>query len=141
MSAARCKTEVKLSETSANGAVYYTNYYAWYELVQYKFLSENGCSYDELSKNGTEIVLTEMNTRCFAPARLGDVIIADMEIVSSDALRLTVDFTLTREKDSTLIARSRAVYICVDKSFKPVLISRALPKLYAAIQKECGETN
>lgn len=137
MVAATYEVQVKYSEAGAQGFVYHSNYYTWYDLVQYEFLYQNGYSFQDIIEAGVLFTIIDIHSKYYAPASFGDKLKIEMVVRSVTNVKTTVDYVVTRPADGAKIAVSRAIYACVDKNFRPLVFKRALPGLYDALKKVC----
>ena len=139
MSAINCNVKVRYSEVGAEGIVYYANYFSWYELTQYEYLTKCGLTYDELSNRGVRFVVVDIKTRFAYPVRMDDVLRVEMYVRRVNNIKVSVDFEIVRIKDNKKVASTSAVYACVGTDLKPKLINKTLPELYFALNRDVEE--
>lgn len=134
MIAAQAKLQVRYSETGAQGFVYHGNYYGWFDMAQQAFLHLHGFSYQQIMDSGVLLLPIDVKSRYYSPAYFGDALTVRMRVRNVSSIKITMDYDVVRDQDDKRIVSSTIVYACVDKEFQPLLFSKALPAVYAALR-------
>jgi len=133
------KLRVRYSDTGAEGFAYHGNYYSWFDIVQSAFLEENGMSYQQLRDAGVHVLPIDVKSRYYAPVYFGDALTVEMRVVAVSNVKTTVNYKITRDADSALVADCTIAYACMSREFRPLVLKKVLPQLYAALSRDLEE--
>ncbi len=137
---AEYRTRVRYAETGAEGVAYYGSYYPWYDMAQEQFLRDNGLSYEVISQSGIHFVPIDMHSRFYTPAYFGEDITVRMKILSVSSIKTVVEYRVTKDATGDVVAVCTAVCACMNKQMRPLVLKKALPKLYEALKAEAEES-
>ncbi len=139
MPAYSLEVSVRYSETVPGGVAYHACYYPWFELTLEGFLKACGQAAGDISERGYVFTLIDVHTRFFAPAHFGDAVRIELSVLNVSSVKTTFGFKAFRASDGLKVAECEAVYACLDRDLKPVLISKILPDIYKLLLDECGK--
>jgi tol-pal system-associated acyl-CoA thioesterase len=106
---------VYLEDTDAQGVVYNASYFRFMERARTEWLRQRGIDHDEaLERYGVLFVLTSIEARFHAPARLGDLLTVTAEAVETRGARVVFAQTLRRSDSAVELVSGRAEVACVD---------------------------
>jgi tol-pal system-associated acyl-CoA thioesterase len=104
---------VYLEDTDAQGVVYNASYFRFMERARTEWLRQRGIDHNEArEKYGVQFVLTSIEARFHAPARLGDLLAVTADAVETRGARVVFEQTIRRSDE--LVCRGRAEVACVD---------------------------
>lgn len=108
---------VYLEDTDAQGVVYNASYVRFFERARTEWLRSRGIDHNELRETANiALVLSRIDVRFRAPARLDDMLEVSAEVTESSAVRFVFEQSVRRamsDGDESL-CRARAVVACVD---------------------------
>lgn len=105
-------------DTDAGGVVYYANYLKYMEEARTEFLIQRG-----IKPQGEFLyAVRECNTVYKAPARYGDVIRCDTDLLKITAAQLVFQQTIRRVRDEQLLVRAKVTLVSLTSEFRPVAI-------------------
>ncbi len=124
---------VYYEDTDAAGLVYYANYLKFLERGRTEFLRWLGFSQSELAaREGVRFVVSHMQVRFLAPARLDDALVVATELTDIGRASCRFGQAVLREDDETELVRAQVRVACVDAAGKPVRWPEALAKAMRA---------
>ena len=126
---------VYLEDTDAQGVVYNASYFRFMERARTEWLRQRGIDHSEArERHGVQFVLTSIEARFIAPARLGDLLTVTAEAVETRGARVVFAQTIRRsEAESELVCTGHAEVACVDAALgKP---RRWPPELLRELRK------
>ena len=85
--------EVQFFDVDAMHIVWHGNYVKYLETARCAFLSAIGYDYNEMARQGYSWPIVQMNLKYIRPARFGQKIRVDMEIVEIESC-LRIDYTI-----------------------------------------------
>jgi tol-pal system-associated acyl-CoA thioesterase len=104
---------VYLEDTDAQGVVYNASYFRFMERARTEWLRQRGIDHNEArEQHGVLFVLTSIEARFHAPARLGDLLTVTAEAVETRGARVV--FAQTIRSDAELVCAGQAEVACVD---------------------------
>ncbi len=105
-------------DTDAGGVVYYANYLKYMEEARTEFLIERG-----IQPQGEFLyAVRQCNATYKAPARYGDIIRCESELLKMTAAQLMFRQTIRRVKDEQLLVRAEVTLVSLTPDFRPVPI-------------------
>lgn len=113
---------VYLEDTDAQGVVYNASYFRFLERARTEWLRARGIDHGELrERHGISLVLTAIDARFRASARLGDELGVSAEVVDASGVRCTFGQTVVRNLQAgPVVCEARAEVACVDAdAFRP----------------------
>jgi tol-pal system-associated acyl-CoA thioesterase len=107
---------VYLEDTDAQGVVYNASYFRFMERARTEWLRQRGIDHNEArEQHGVLFVLTSIEARFHAPARLGDLLTVTAEAVETRGARVLFAQTIRRSDESAeLVCAGQAEVACVD---------------------------
>jgi acyl-CoA thioester hydrolase len=132
MSAVRASRRVLLTyaDTDAAGILYYAAWFPWMERIGVEWLLDNGLRYDTmLAEHGATAVTRATTCDYLSQVTVLDRVRVDMAIGHVGRRSYTYAFTMTRELDEVVVARSTMTLVVIDAEGKPVSIPPALLNL------------
>jgi tol-pal system-associated acyl-CoA thioesterase len=111
---------VYLEDTDAQGVVYNASYFRFMERARTEWLRQRGIDHNEArDRYGVLFVLTSIEARFLAPARLGDLLTVTAEAVETRGARVIFAQTIRCDAAATLVCAGQAEVACVDGAGKP----------------------
>ena len=105
---------VYLEDTDAQGVVYNASYFRFMERARTEWLRQRGIDHNEArERHGVLFVLTSIEARFQAPARLGDLLTVTAEATETRGARVVFAQTI-RRSDSAVVCTGSAEVACVD---------------------------
>jgi tol-pal system-associated acyl-CoA thioesterase len=107
---------VYLEDTDAQGVVYNASYFRFMERARTEWLRVRGIDHREVqARHGVVFVLTEIEARFLAPARLGDLLDVSAAVVETRGARVVFNQSIRRaEGGRELLCDGRAQVACMD---------------------------
>lgn len=107
---------VYLEDTDAQGVVYNASYFRFMERARTEWLRRRGIDHNEArERHGVLFVLTSIEARFHAPARLGDLLTVTAAVVEARGARVVFEQTIRRSGGAAeLVCRGQAEVACVD---------------------------
>lgn len=125
------KVRVRYAETDQMGIVYHANYYMYFEDAREDFISGAGIRYKFLEDNGIMMPLAETQCKYYVGAKYDDILTIETTMEELSAVKVVLQYKVTREKDNVLIAKGKTVQPFVDKkSFKIVNLKKNYPDIW-----------
>ena len=105
---------VYLEDTDAQGVVYNASYFRFMERARTEWLRQRGVDHNEArERHGVLFVLTSIEARFHAPARLGDLLTVTAEAKETSGARVVFAQTI-RRSDTEPVCTGNAEVACVD---------------------------
>ena len=119
---------VYLEDTDAQGVVYNASYFRFMERARTECLRACGIDHDRLREaHGVVLVLSAINARFRAPARLSDMLYVSADVEDARGARMRFAQRVRRERpDGDLVCEGSAEVACMDVRGKPRRIPEAL---------------
>jgi acyl-CoA thioester hydrolase len=124
------RLKIYYEDTDAGGVVYYANYLRYMERARTEFLSEKGISVAGYHREGLFFVVTHVDIRYRAPARLGDTIEITTEVGELKKVSITLKHRAVR--DSAILAEATVTLALIDREGKP----RRLPEGFRGLMRD-----
>jgi len=107
---------VYLEDTDAQGVVYNASYFRFMERARTEWLRRAGIDHGEaLDRHGVQFVLTAIEARFRAPARLGDLLAVSADVVEARGARMVFEQGIRHtQNESGVLCEGRAEVACVD---------------------------
>jgi len=115
---------VRYAETDAQGHVHHATYLEYFELGRTEMMRSAGRGYEELEREGLQLVVADIRCKYFTPVRFGDVLNLRTRVEQIKGARLLHSYEL-RCRDR-LVARAESTLACVDNSGRVRRIPRWL---------------
>lgn len=128
------KIEVKIyyEDTDAGGVVYYANYLRYFERARTEFLESLGIKISELAQRGTKFVVVKTEIDYISPAKLGDILEVETELVELKRVSLVFEYKVLRKDDNKPIVSGRTKLACVDNNLQLIRIP---DEIYSLLSK------
>ncbi|MCP9455755.1 MAG: YbgC/FadM family acyl-CoA thioesterase [Nitrospira sp.] len=94
---------VYYEDTDCGGVVYYANYLRYFERARTEYLESRGRSVAQLMEEGTVFVVVHAEVHYHAPARYGDCLVVETEVVERGAASLTFRHVVREKRSGRLI--------------------------------------
>ena len=107
---------VYLEDTDAQGVVYNASYFRFMERARTEWLRQRGIDHDEArERHGVLFVLTGIEARFLAPARLGDMLAVSADVVETRGARMVFRQSIRRADEAReVLCDGRAEVACMD---------------------------
>lgn len=143
------KIRVRYQETDQMGVVYHANYLNWFELGRTEWIRAQGISYRSLEEEGLLLPVIQLDTKFISPARYDEMIRIYTRLKSFGGLRVSFEVQICRCPEDghagdpvmtpqapvgELLVQGTTHHAWLNRSWKPVRIDRAYPKLYAMMK-------
>ena len=115
-------------DTDAGGVVYYGNYLKFLEEARTEFLEKKGLSVATFHQRGMIYAVRECSILYRSPARYGDTLLCDAELIKVTAAQLLFDQKIHQKKSGQLVVEAKISLVCLNKDFKPTSIPEDLKK-------------
>ena len=131
MSHHTARVRVRYAETDKMQAVYYANYFVWFEVGRCELLRSLGSAYGELEAAGFILPAIEAHCEYRRPARYDD----ELTILTHGRLlspaRVRFDYEVQRPADQALTAVGHTVHAVVDRDGRPARLRAEIRKVLA----------
>lgn len=106
---------VYLEDTDAQGVVYNAGYFRFMERARTEWLRARGAEHDGLrNRFGLHLVLSAVEARFIAPARLGDMLHVGARVTTVRGARIVFEHEVRRDAGVELVCRATAEVACMD---------------------------
>jgi tol-pal system-associated acyl-CoA thioesterase len=107
---------VYLEDTDAQGLLYNASYFRFMERARTEWLRSRGADHEDLrARFGISLVLSEVEAKFIAPARLGDVLQVVARVSRLRGARIVFTHEIRRNaEDGELVCRATAEVACMD---------------------------
>lgn len=109
------ETEVPFFDVDAMHIVWHGNYVKYLETARCAFLSSIGYDYNEMGRQGYSWPIVQMNLKYIRPARFGQKIRVDMDIVEIESC-LRIDYTIYDAETNEKLTRASTTQAAVSLS-------------------------
>ena len=113
-------------DTDAGGVVYYGNYLKYLEEARTEFLEKKGLSVEMFLKRGMMYAVRECKVIYRSPARYGDVLLCEAQLIRATAAQLIFDQKIFHKESGRLMVEAEVSLVCLSKDFKPMQIPEDL---------------
>jgi len=122
--------KVRYQETDAQGRVYHSNYFVWYDVARTEYLRQHDCSYKELEKQGVFFVVTEVKNKYIRGLEFDDLIAVKVALVRVGAASFELEYDVVDKKTNEIVSKGWTKLAVVDKFGKVIKIpSEILEKI------------
>lgn len=111
--------KVQYYETDKMGITHHSNYIRWLEEARVDYLSQIGCGFDVMEKEGICSPVLEVSCRYHKTSTFADIIEITTKITRFNGLRMTVSYEMKNTKDNALICTAESKHCFLNKDFKP----------------------
>ncbi|MFA6456700.1 MAG: thioesterase family protein [Bacteroidota bacterium] len=127
------EVRVRYAETDAMKVVYHGNYLPYFEDARTNLFRNIGIIYTDIEKAGFYLVVLEAHVKYLRPAVYDDILQVKATFKELPALKLTVDYEITRKSDGVLLVTGQTVHAFVHaESGRPI----RPPKEYFSIMQK-----
>lgn len=113
-------------DTDAGGVVYYGNYLKYLEEARTEFLEKKGLSVETFLKRGMMYAVRECKVIYRSPARYGDVLLCEAQLIRATAAQLIFDQKIFHKESGRLMVEAEVSLVCLSQDFKPLQIPEDL---------------
>ncbi len=110
------RMRVRYAECDAQGVVYFARYPFFFDVAVTELWRDRIGPYDEMVRNGSDMVVAEMNVRYRAPALFDDDVDVTIDGVRIGETSLTFDWRIVRGED--LLVEGTLRQVCIDPETK-----------------------
>lgn len=110
------RMRVRYAECDAQGVVYFARYPFFFDIAVTELWRDRIGPYDEMVRNGSDMVVAEMNVRYRAPALFDDEIDVVIDEVRIGETSLTFDWRIVRGDD--LLVEGMLRQVCIEPATK-----------------------
>ncbi|MCP9438944.1 MAG: YbgC/FadM family acyl-CoA thioesterase [Nitrospira sp.] len=118
-------------DTDCGGVVYYANYLKYFERARTEYLESRGRSVALLMEQGTVFVVVHAEVHYHAPARYGDLLSVETEVVEAGAASFTFRHVIREKQSGRLIVTGSTRLAATDGAGK---VKRLDKETAAALQ-------
>ena len=126
--------KVQYHETDKMGIVHHSNYIKWMEEARAEFLEKRGIPYYKMEALGIVSPVVEVDAKYKSPATFGDIITVSLGIREFNGVRLTVDYTMTKQ-DGTVVCEAFSSH-CFMKDNKIISLTKSFPQIGAFLKND-----
>jgi len=126
------EVRVRYAETDAQGIVYYSNYFVWFEVGRVDYFRELGLSYADLEREGLGFLIAEASCRYHAPAHFDELLMVRTWVEEVKSRSFILAYEVVNKGTGKLLATGRTVQVFVNQEGKPIAIP---PRIKALLEK------
>lgn len=136
MYSSKTRIRVRYAETDQMAVVHHANYYIYFEEAREDFIAGAGIRYNDLEGLGIMMPLIETHCKYYIGAKYDDVLIVETSMEELSAVKVVLQYIVTKESDNTLIAKGRTVQAFVSKdSFRILNLKKRYLELWVKLEK------
>ena len=105
---------VRYHESDQMGIVHHSQYVRYLETARIEWLRHLGFSYRDMETSGALLVVAQLDIKYRAPARFDDVLDIGVVLTRLTAIRIVLDYVITRPADEAVIAKGSTTLASVD---------------------------
>lgn len=113
---------VRFSETDAQGIVYHSNFFIWFELGRTAFLEMCDLSRERIRRLGFRFVLAEVQCRYLSPACFDDRLVVRTTLEALTRRSFTMACEVMNAETGELLASGRTTQVAVNKAGQAIEI-------------------
>ena len=113
-------------DTDSGGVVYYANYLKYMEEARTEFLIQKGLSIEVLQQRNFIYAVRKCSVFYKSPARYGDVIICDAQLIKITAAQLIFKQKIYNKGTNKLLVEAEITLVNLNEDFKPQSIPEDL---------------
>lgn len=118
--------QVRYNETDAQGRVYHSNYFVWYDMARTEYLREHGCSYKELEENGIYFVVAEASNKYLKSVEFDDVILIKTKLKDVKFVSVEFVYDVFNKRTMEKVSEGWTKLAVIDKNGKIIKIPVAV---------------
>jgi len=126
------EVRVRYAETDAQGIVYYSNYFVWFEVGRVDYFRELGLSYADLEREGLCFLIAEASCRYHAPAHFDELLMVRTWVEEVKSRSFVLAYEVVNKGTGKLLATGRTVQVFVNQEGKPIAIP---PRIKALLEE------
>jgi len=126
------EVRVRYAETDAQGIVYYSNYFVWFEVGRVDYFRELGLSYADLEREGLGFLIAEASCRYHAPAHFDELLMVRTWVEEVKSRSFILAYEMVNKETGKLLATGRTVQVFVNQEGKPIAIP---PRIKALLEE------
>ena len=123
-------------ETDKMGITHHSNYIRFMEEARVVYLEQADYSYERLESEGYFSPVLALSCRYENSTTFGDEIRINVNVKSIKGARFTVAYEAVKSSDGSRVFSGESEHCFIDKSGKPIRISKSLPGLYEKMMLE-----
>lgn len=123
--------QIYYHDTDAGGVVYYGRYLNYLEEARTQYLVRKGIDPDLFKQKKFLYAVRKCTITYKAPARYGDTIICDANLLRTSAAQLFFKQTIRDKASGRLIVEAEVTLVSLNKDFKPTPIPEEIRSLLA----------
>lgn len=116
------KKRIFYHDTDAGGVVYYGRYLNYLEEARTEFLEKKKMSVRMFSDRGLVFAVRKCTITYLSPARYGDTIHCEAELLKITAAQLIFDQKIFNKTTGLPAVEAEVTLVCLNRNFKPVQI-------------------
>ncbi len=109
-------------DTDCGGIVYYANYLKYMEEARTEFFEQKGVSVKTLQERGLAYAVRKCSLSYRAPARYGDRIACDADLVKVSAAQMVFSQKVTNAQSGQVLVEGEVCLASLTRELKPVQI-------------------
>ncbi len=129
------KYRVQYYETDSMGIVHHSNYFRYFETARTEFIRHNKLPYDRIEELGVYIPVLAVNAEYKIPAVYDEIITVSCSLTKLTYASFELEYEVRNAETGQLHATGWSRQAFTDKSFKPVVIKKAVPEIYEVFRK------
>ena len=106
-------------DTDSGGVVYYANYLKYMEEARTEFLIQKGLTVEVMQKRNFIYAVRKCSVFYKSPARYGDVIICDAQLVKITAAQLIFSQKIYNKRTNKILIEAEITLVHLNEDFKP----------------------
>lgn len=131
---------VRYAETDRMGVTHHAVYPIWFEIARTDYIKEAAMSYAEMERQGVMIPVTGISCRYRQPSGYDDTLVITTKITRFSPARVEFSYIAVRKGESAVLCEGTSAHAFVDaKTFRPLNLKKAMPELYAKLEKKAAE--
>ena len=123
--------QIYYHDTDAGGVVYYGRYLNYLEEARTQYLVHKGIEPDLFKQQKFLYAVRKCTITYKAPARYGDTIVCDADLVRVTAAQLFFKQTIRDKTSGRLVLEAEVTLVSLNKDFKPIPIPEEIRSLLA----------
>ncbi|MCS7205124.1 MAG: acyl-CoA thioesterase [Leptospiraceae bacterium] len=127
---------VPYGDTDKMGIVYYAHYFRYFEMLRNELIRNSGRSYKEIEeKDGLMFPVLEAFCEYLYPAKYDDIIQIFGELVSIEANRFKIAYTIYEKESQRILVKGHTIHICISLEGKPRRLPDYLKSLLSSTKE------
>jgi acyl-CoA thioester hydrolase len=129
--------QVYYYETDLMGIVHHSKHVKWLEEARLSYFDEVDLAYIETMSYGVMSPVTDINLVFKHPVKYGDIITVQLQMTKYTGVRFRIKYTVINQ-DGELLLEVESGHAFIDKTGKPVSLSRIIPHRHEMLKKLIG---